>query len=117
MIMSRRAIQQEVLDQGADKDDNLYNQIESTGISPKLKTLLYKVKNFGNHGAHPDFYLYDGDGKQISDERGFAELSLEFLDRYFSDEYEVDDLVKNAPKSRKEIAQKTNEPTPNITSS
>ncbi|MBU3924607.1 DUF4145 domain-containing protein [Patescibacteria group bacterium] len=102
MMMARRAIQQEMLINKA-KGDNLYQQIELTGISKKLKALLHKIKNFGNHGAHPDFCLYDENGNQIEDKKEFAKLSLEFLDRYFADEYEIDSLVENAPKSEKEL--------------
>ena len=103
MIMTRRAIQQEMLINEA-KGDNLYQQIESTGISEKLKALLYKIKNFGNHGAHPDFCLFDEKGNQIEDKKEFAKLSLEFLDRYFADEYEIDSLVESAPRSKKELS-------------
>ncbi|MCY4382505.1 MAG: DUF4145 domain-containing protein [Nitrospinae bacterium] len=102
MIMARRAIQQEVIEKGA-TGKNLYVQIEATGISDKLKSLLQKVKNFGNYGAHPDFSLYDSNGNKIDNIKQFAELSLEFLDRYFSDQYEIDALVQNAPKSDKEL--------------
>lgn len=102
MMMARRAIQQEMLNNEA-KGKNLYEQIESTGISKKLKALLHKIKNFGNHGAHPDFCLFDENGNQIADKKEFAKLSLEFLDRYFADEYEIDSLVENAPKSEKEL--------------
>ncbi len=101
-MMARRAIQQEMIAKKA-TGDNLYKQIESTGISPKLKALLHKIKNFGNHGAHPDFCLFDGDGNKIEDKKEFAKLSLEFLDRYFADEYEIDSLVNNAPKSKEEL--------------
>ena len=102
MIMARRAIQQEMIINGA-KGNNLFKQIESTGISERLKTLLHKIKNFGNHGAHPDFLLFDNDGEKINNEKQFAELSLEFLDRFFADQYEIDALVENAPKSEKEL--------------
>ncbi len=102
MILARRAIQQEMLIKVA-KGNNLYQQIESLGISTKLKTLLHKVKNFGNYGAHPDFCLYDEDKNKITDPKGFAKLSLEFLDRYFADEYEIDSLIDTAPKSEKEL--------------
>jgi hypothetical protein len=102
MMMARRAIQQEMIAKNA-TGDNLYNQIESTGISPKLKALLHKIKNFGNNGAHPDFCLFDGDGNKIEDKKEIAKLSLEFLDRYFADEYEIDSLVSNAPRSEKEL--------------
>ena len=102
MMMARRAIQQEMISNGA-KDDNLYKQIESTGISKKLKALLHIVKNFGNHGAHPDFCLFDKQGNQIEDKKEFAKLSLGFLDGYFFDQYEIDSLVENAPKSEKEL--------------
>jgi hypothetical protein len=105
MMMARRAIQQEMLLVKA-KGDNLFKQIESTGISTKLKALLQKVKNFGNNGAHPDFCLYDEDGNEIIDKKDFAKLSLEFLDRYFADEYEIDALVEKAPKSKKELESK-----------
>src|SRR3989344_269307 len=102
MMMARRAIQQEMISKKV-IGDNLYQQIELTGISPKLKALLHKIKNFGNHGAHPDFCLFDTDGNKIEDKKEFAKLSLEFLDRYFADEYEIDSLVDNAPKSEKEL--------------
>ena len=105
MIMARRAIQQEVIINES-KGENLYQQIESMGISNRLKTLLKKVKNFGNFGAHPDFLLFDGDGEKIDDKKEFAKLSLEFLDRYFSDQYEIDELIESAPKSEQELGAK-----------
>ncbi len=104
MLMARRAIQQEMLDKQASWS-NLYQQIESTGISKKLKALLHKVKNFWNHWAHPDFCLFDEEGNEITDKKSFSKLSLEFLDRYFADEYEIDSLVESAPKSKKEIEE------------
>jgi len=45
MMMARRAIQQEMIINEATWK-NLYLQIESTGISKKLKILLHKIKNF-----------------------------------------------------------------------
>ncbi len=102
MIMARKVIQQEMINKGA-KGDNLYEEIESIGISPKLKKLLHKIKNFGNNGAHPDFCLFDEKGNKIEDKKEFAKLSLEFLDRYFADEYEIDSLINNAPRSKKEL--------------
>ena len=42
-------------------------------------------------------------GNKIEDTKEFAKLSLEFLDRYFSDEYEIDSLIAKAPKSEKEL--------------
>lgn len=102
MIMSRRAIQQEMISKNA-KGKYLYEQIESMGISKRLKTLLHKVKNFGNYSAHPDFCLFDKDNQKIDDKKRFAKLSLEFLDKYFSDQYETDALIENAPKSEKEL--------------
>ncbi len=101
MMMARRAIQQEMIAKKA-KGSNLYQQIESTGISAKLKALLHKIKNFGNNGAHPDFCLFDENGDKIDDKKGFSKLSLEFLDRYFANEYEIDSLVASAPRSEKE---------------
>ena len=75
-----------------------------------MKKLLQKVKNFGNNGAHPDFCLYDEDGIKLENEKEFAELSLNFLDKYFSDEYETESMIGDAPLSKKEIeAQKNNE--------
>ena len=105
MIMSRRAIQQEMdsKKEKEEKEKNLYEQIESMEISKSLKTLLHKVKNFGNYGAHPDFCLFDKDGQKIDDKKGFAKLSLEFLDKYFLDQYETDALIEKAPKSKKEL--------------
>ena len=78
-------------------------EFEIPFFSKKLKALLHKIKNFGNHWAHPDFCLYDEDWLEIRDKKEFARLSLEFLDRYFADEYEIDSLVENAPKSKKEL--------------
>ena len=104
MMMARRSIQQEMIVNKV-KGDNLYKQIEATGISTKLKALLQKVKNFGNNGAHPDFCLFDDEGNEIKDKKEFAKLSLEFLDRYFANEYKIDSLVENAPKSQKELGK------------
>ena len=102
MMMARRAIQQEmIINQATGK--NLYEQIESMGISNRLKSLLHKIKNFGNHGAHPDFCLFDKEENEVNDKKEFAKLSLEFLDRYFSNEYEIDALVNGSPKSKKEL--------------
>ena len=106
MIMARRAIQQEMIINKVE-GSNLYQQIESMGISQSLKTLLHKIKNFGNYGAHPDFLLFDSDGEKIDDKKQCAKLSLEFLDRYFSDRYEIDELIKNAPKSKQELDAKS----------
>lgn len=111
MIMARRAIQQEMIikekekktEKKAEKSDNLYKQIESTEISGKLKQLLHKVKIFGNNGAHPDFCLFDSNGEQTEDKKKIAKLSLEFLSRYFADEYEITAMINNAPKSKQEL--------------
>lgn len=102
MLLTRRAIQQEMNSKNA-KGEKLYEQIESMGISERLKTLLHRVRIFGNHGAHPDFCLFDKDGQKIDDKEGFAKLSLDFLDKYFSNQYEIDALIENAPKSKKEL--------------
>ena len=104
MIMSRRAIQQEVI-KGDDDNRNLYEQIESMDISEKLKRLLKKVKNFGNYGAHPDFSLFDEKGQVIDDKKDFAKLSLNFLEKYFSEQYEIDLLTEGAPKNEKELEE------------
>jgi hypothetical protein len=103
--MSRRAIHQEMLSKWLDKKhkDNLFKQIENSGIGDNLKRLLQKVKNFWNFWAHPDFCLYDEEWEITSNEKLFAELALEFLDKYFSDAYEIDHLIQKAPSSEKEI--------------
>src|SRR3989339_684977 len=44
--------------------------------------------------------------QEIIDKHGFAKLSLEFLDRYFANEYEIDSLVESAPRSQKELEEK-----------
>lgn len=100
MIMARRAVQQEVMGSAG---NNLYQQIESTGISDNLKKLLQKIKNFGNHGAHPDFVLFDNEDNPIEDKEKVAKLSLDFLDKYFSDMYETQALIDQAPKSQNEM--------------
>lgn len=105
MVMARRAIHQEVENKEA-TGENLYKKIESLGISENLKNLLYKIKNFGNFGAHPDFFLYDESNNQLiseDNEKGFAKLCLLFLDKYFQDQYEIEYLISNAPKSKREI--------------
>ena len=110
MVMARRAIHQEVEINKA-KGDNLYQKIESLGISNNLKKLLNKVKNFGNTGAHPDFFLYGEDGEKLipkENEKDFAKLSLIFLDKYFQDQYEMKDLIDKAPNSEMEM-KKENE--------
>lgn len=103
MMMTRRCIQQEMMSKKIDQKLNLYEQIESVSTSQNLKQLLQKVKNFGNHGAHPDFCLFNGNGEEIENKKEFAKLSLDFLDRFFADEYELKNLIDNAPKSKKEM--------------
>lgn len=105
MIMARRCIQQEMISRNIDQKKNLYDQIESVSTSQNLKQLLQKVKNFGNHGAHPDFCLFNENGEEIENKKEFAKLSLDFLDRFFADEYELKNLIDNAPKSKKEIEE------------
>lgn len=105
MIMTRRCIQQEMLSKNIDQKLNLYDQIESVSTSQNLKQLLQKVKNFGNYGAHPDFCLFNESGEEVENKKEFAKLSLDFLDRYFADEYELKNLINNAPKSKKEIEE------------
>lgn len=107
MIMARRAIQQEMLIniEKSKEKDNLYKQIESSGISANLKKLLQKVKNFGNYGAHPDFCLFDDEENKLEDDKKFAKLSLIFLDKYFADQYETSALIDSAPKSKHELSK------------
>jgi hypothetical protein len=107
MVIARRAIHQEMIKRELEKKypNSLYQQLENAGISEKLKELLQKVKNFGNNGAHPDFCLYDEQGNKLEDVQQFAELSLNFLDKYFSDEYETDSMIASAPLSAKEIEE------------
>ncbi|MFA5789276.1 MAG: DUF4145 domain-containing protein [Candidatus Gracilibacteria bacterium] len=111
MVMARRAMHREMIKRGLDKvhPNNLYDQIENSGISDNLRRLLQKVKNFGNSGAHPDFCLYDSDGGLLQNEEEFAGLSLNFLDKYFSDEYETESMIQSAPLSQKEIEEKNAE--------
>jgi hypothetical protein len=82
--------------------NNLFKQIENSWIWDNLKKLLQKVKNFWNFWAHPDFCLYDEEWNKIEDLELFAKLSLEFLDKFFSDKYEIYNLILQAPKSAKE---------------
>ena len=75
MIMARRSIQQEVgMVIEENKQVDLYHQIESSEISKRLKTLLHKVRNFGNYGAHPDFCLFDEKG-----DLRYMELTLKVI--------------------------------------
>ncbi|MFC1757011.1 DUF4145 domain-containing protein [Patescibacteria group bacterium] len=113
MVMARRTIHQELDFQGI-KNGNLYKKINSLNISKNLKELLQKVKNFGNTGAHPDFFLYDKEGSQLiseEKEKEFAKLSLIFLDRYFQDQHEMDSLINSAPNSKKETEETKNNKT------
>lgn len=57
MVIARRAIYQEIIKRGIDRKypNNLFQQLENSGTSDKLKELLKKVKNFGNNGAYPVF--------------------------------------------------------------
>lgn len=105
MVTTRRAIQQEMFDKGIDEGGNLYKQIKKTGVSEKFKKLLYKVKDYGNHGAHPESDLFNEDGTEIKSKKRIAALSLEFLDRYLMDAYEIDELLDNAPKTRRELEE------------
>ena len=100
MVMARRAIQQEV----KGNEGDLYQQIESSGISDNLKKLLQKIKNFGNSGAHFDFYLFDNEGKRIEDKKKYAKSCLNFLDRYLLDQ-EIPSLIAASPKSKKELSK------------
>ncbi len=107
MVMSRRSIHQEVETKKA-TGKNLYEKIDSLVTSENLKKLLNKVKNFGNSSAHPDFFLYDKEGNQLipqEKEKEFAKLSLTFLDKYFQDQYEMEDLIASAPNSEIENKQ------------
>ncbi len=107
MVMSRRAIHQEVEAKKA-MGKNLYEKINSLVTSENLKKLLNKVKNLGNSSAHPDFFLYDEEGNQLipqEKEKDFAKLALTFLDKYFQDQYEMEDLIASAPNSEIENKQ------------
>ncbi len=111
MVMSRRAIHQEVEVRKAKGGNLLYEKINSLVTSENLKRLLNKVKNFGNSGAHPDFFLYDKNGNQLipeEHEKDFAKLALVFLDKYFQDQYEIEELITNAPISELEKTSNLN---------
>lgn len=107
MVIARRAIYQEMIKRGLEQKypNNLYQQLENSNISEKLKELLKKVKNFGNNGAHPDFCLYDEQNNKLENIEKFAELSLNFIDKYFLDEYETESMIASAPLSKKEIEE------------
>ena len=55
---------------------------------------------------HPDFCLYDNEKQPIKEEKKsqYAELSLKFLDMYFSDQ-EAAYLAEDAPNSEKESSK------------
>lgn len=105
MVMARRALHQEMIERRLEEQypNDLYKQIENSWIGVNLKKLLQKVKNFWNFGAHPDYCLFDNNGKKIEDEGGFAKLALDFLDKFFADMYEIDGLIENAPKNKHEL--------------
>ena len=108
MVISRRAIQQEMIDKklvNESNKDNLYKQIESSGISKNLRESLKKIKNFGNYGAHPDSCLYDeGGASPLKTRKKCAELSLKFLDMYLLDQ-ERSTAIDEAPRSGKELGK------------
>ena len=58
--------------------------------------MSFRPKQTGYREITKNIYTRQG-------EKELARLSLEFLDRYFADEYEIDSLVQNAPKSEKEL--------------
>ena len=107
MIMSRRAIQQDVSTE-SNKNENLQKQIESMDISQSFKDMLDKVRIFGNHGAHPDFCLYDKDGAPIKEDskKEVAAAALKLLDHYFMHKYEMPKSISDQPKSQKELSEK-----------
>ena len=107
MIMSRRAIQQEVFTE-SNKNQDLWEQIKSMDISQNLKDMLQKVRIFGNYGAHPDFCLYDKDGAPIKEDskKEVAAATLYFLDHYLMDKYEIPKRIFDQPKSQKELSKK-----------
>ena len=109
IIMSRLTIQQEALAENNESPKcGLKEQIESMNISQRHKAMLHKVRIIGNHGAHPDFYLYDENGEPIDAERQeeMARVCLIFLDHFFTDKYEIPEQVANQPKSWKESSKK-----------
>ena len=109
MIMSRRTIQQELLAGNTESQKGrLKEQIESMDIPQSHKDMLNIIRIYGNHGAHPDFYLYDEDEKPIDAERQekIARVSLLFLDHHFMDKYEIPKQVANQLKSGKAPSKK-----------
>ena len=100
MMLARRAIQQE-MDSLGYTGKNLYKQIEGSGISDNLKSLLQKVKTSETTEHIQTSCLYDENKKELTDIQEFARLSLEFIDRYFADAYEIKSLVAAAPGVRK----------------
>ena len=107
MIMSRRAIQQDVSTE-SNKNENLWEQIKSTDISQSFKDMLDKVRVFGNHGAHPDFCFYDKDETPIKEDskKEVAATTLYFLDHYFMHKYEMPKRISEQPKSQKKLSKK-----------
>jgi hypothetical protein len=56
--MARRALQQTLIEKGADKSKNLYDQIvyfEKEGLlTPDIVNLAQGIRFLGNYGAHPE---------------------------------------------------------------
>jgi len=56
--MARRALQQTLIEKGADKSKNLYDQIvyfEKEGLlTPDIVNLAHGIRFLGNYGAHPE---------------------------------------------------------------
>lgn len=64
---------------------------------------MHKIKIFRDHRVCLDFCLFNNKGREVKNKKELLRLSLKALDRYFADEYEIDLLVENAPKSKKEL--------------
>ncbi len=97
-MMIRRCVHREVeLKNWIWKD--LYDQIQSLGISDNLKLLLQKIRIFWNSWAHPNYVLEDNNWNIIVDYKEVASLWLHFMDMYFYDKYSVSNLISKFSKT------------------
>ncbi len=103
--LCRRSLQSSVLEQKADPDKKLVQQIDGLNkanpdrFTNDIKNWSHNIRVFGNWGAHPD-----NDGLKDVDEPTAKEI-IEFMKSYFHYVYVMPDKVEKARIKRKSKAK------------
>jgi hypothetical protein len=89
--MFRRAIQSAVIEQGADKEQKLSQQIKSVGsLTKEIKDWAHNIRIFGNWGAHPQ------DDKLSQVDQALAEEVKDFIEEFMNYVYVLPGKVSAA---------------------